>query len=67
MAVWVPPSVECPGDTNGDNVVNFTDLNAVLAAFGMTGSGLAGDVNGDGIVNFTDLNIVLANFGNTCG
>ncbi len=67
MAVWVPPSVECAGDTNGDNIVNFTDLNAVLAAFGMTGAGLAGDVNGDEIVNFTDLNIVLANFGNTCG
>jgi 6-phosphogluconolactonase len=67
MAVWVPPSVDCPGDTNGDNIVNFTDLNAVLAAFGMTGAGLAGDVNGDEIVNFTDLNIVLANFGTTCG
>lgn len=66
MALWTPPSVECDGDTNGDNLVNFTDLNAVLAEFGLTGDGLAGDVNDDDVVNFTDLNIVLANFGNMC-
>ncbi len=58
--------VECPGDSNGDNIVNFTDLNAVLASFGQSGEGLAGDVNGDGVVNFTDLNEVLANFGVDC-
>ncbi len=56
----------CPGDTNGDNLVNFSDLNTVLAQFGQTGVGLAGDLNADDIVNFTDLNIVLANFGNDC-
>ena len=67
MALWTPPSVECDGDTNGDNVVNFTDLNTILAEFGMMGDGLAGDVNDDDIVNFTDLNVVLANFGNICG
>ena len=26
----------CPGDANADGVVNFADLNAVLAAFGTT-------------------------------
>ncbi len=57
---------DCPGDTNGDNIVNFADLNAVLSTFGQTGSGLAGDVNGDGVVNFVDLNIVLSNFGMVC-
>ncbi len=57
---------QCPGDTNGDNLVNFTDLNTVLAEFGMSAPGLPGDVNGDGVVNFTDLNDVLANFGNGC-
>lgn len=61
-----PVVVECPGDTNGDNVVNFTDLNAVLADFGLTGESLTGDVNGDGVVNFNDLNEVLANFGTEC-
>jgi endonuclease/exonuclease/phosphatase family metal-dependent hydrolase len=61
-----PVVAECPGDTNGDNVVNFTDLNAVLADFGLSGESLTGDVNGDGVVNFTDLNEVLANFGTEC-
>jgi hypothetical protein len=56
----------CAGDTNGDNVVNFTDLNAVLSDFGATGAGAAGDVNGDGVVNFADLNAVLSAFGTEC-
>ena len=56
----------CPGDTNGDRIINFADLNIVLAQFGQAGAGLAGDVNGDGMVTFADLNIVLANFGVVC-
>ncbi len=58
----------CPGDTNGDRIINFADLNVVLAQFGQTGpvGSLAGDVNGDGSVTFADLNIVLANFGVSC-
>ncbi len=60
------PLASCTGDTNGDGVVNFSDLNTVLAAFGQTGQGIPGDVNQDDIVNFTDLNIVLANFGVDC-
>lgn len=57
---------ECPGDANGDNQVNFSDLNAVLSAFGSGGIGIPGDVNGDGQVDFSDLNEVLSNFGATC-
>ncbi|MGP1310190.1 MAG: dockerin type I domain-containing protein, partial [Phycisphaerales bacterium] len=56
----------CPGDSNGDGIVNFADLNAVLAAFGQSGAGIAGDVNGDGAVNFVDLNEVLAAYGADC-
>ncbi len=56
----------CPGDANGDRIVNFADLNIVLGEFGLTGAGLAGDVNGDGVVNFADLNLVLSNFGTAC-
>lgn len=59
-------SVSCPGDTNGDNAVNFADLNTVLSQFGLTGAGLSGDVNHDGVVNFADLNTVLSNFGGVC-
>jgi hypothetical protein len=57
----------CPGDANGDSVVNFADLNAVLSQFGQSGQGLAGDVTGDGVVNFSDLNTVLSAFGRICG
>lgn len=56
----------CPGDANGDRIVNFADLNIVLSEWGQVGVGLAGDVNGDGVVNFADLNIVLSNFGLVC-
>jgi hypothetical protein len=56
----------CPGDSNRDYLIDFTDLNAVLADFGMSGGGFDGDVNGDGIVNFEDLNAVLASFGVDC-
>ncbi|MGP1310270.1 MAG: hypothetical protein ACTS27_08750 [Phycisphaerales bacterium] len=58
----------CPGDTNGDNVVNFADLNAVLSEFGTVGApGFTGaDVTADGAVNFADLNAVLSAFGTAC-
>ncbi len=55
-----------PGDTNGDCMVNFADLNNVLSFYGQTGFGLIGDVNGDGLVNFHDLNLVLSYFGQSC-
>lgn len=55
-----------PGDANGDNTVNFADLNIVLSQFGQSGAGLAGDVNRDGSVNFADLNLVLSAFGSAC-
>jgi hypothetical protein len=65
MGVVVGAAV-CEGDTNGDLVVDFTDLNAVLASFGQSGPDLPGDLNGSGTVDFADLNEVLANFGQTC-
>jgi hypothetical protein len=61
----VGAAIPC-ADTNGDNIVNFSDLNAVLADFGQSGEQLAGDVNGDGVVDFADLNEVLAAFGTPC-
>jgi hypothetical protein len=68
LAKWqgCESDISCPGDSNGDNIINFTDLNAVLADFGQSGMGLPGDTNGDGVVNFTDLNEVLAAFGTSC-
>lgn len=56
----------CPGDANGDNVVNFADLNIVLGNFNRSGAGIAGDLNGDGLVNFADLNLVLSSYNGNC-
>ncbi len=64
--VLSPAGCVITADTNGDNVVNFTDLNTVLGAFGQTGPGNPADVNGDEVVNFVDLNAVLAEFGLDC-
>ncbi|MEQ8844162.1 MAG: PQQ-binding-like beta-propeller repeat protein [Phycisphaerales bacterium] len=47
------------GDSDGDGVVNFDDLNEVLTGWGTAGPG---DVNGDGTVNFDDLNLILTNW-----
>lgn len=57
--------VACPGDANGDGVVDLLDLNAVLFGFGTAGP--SGDVNHDGSVDLADLNETLFNFGTTCG
>lgn len=64
----IPPPTPCPGDANGDRVVDFLDLNIVLGQFGQSGApgALEGDVNDDGVCDFIDLNIVLGAFGATC-
>ncbi len=59
--------IACPADVNGDGLVNFADLNAVLTSFGQTGVGLPGDTDGSGVVDFTDLNNVLNSIGEDCG
>ncbi len=59
-----------PGDLNEDLVVDITDLNMVLAAWGKTPNDdhvnvpLA-DTNLDGIIDITDLNTVLIDWGKT--
>jgi hypothetical protein len=42
----------CPGDVNGDGVINFADLNEALAGYSSGG--------------FAALDAVLANFGTVC-
>ena len=58
----------CYGDTDGNNLVNITDLGAVLSNFGATSgaSRVDGDVDGDGDIDITDLGIVLSSFGSSC-
>ncbi|MGP1310362.1 MAG: S8 family serine peptidase [Phycisphaerales bacterium] len=54
-------------DISGDCVVNFDDLNRVLAVFGQSGPfAEAADLNENGVVDFADLNEVLAAYGQSC-
>lgn len=59
----------CPGDADGNGVVDFSDITSVLGAWlasygeGQTGPG---DANRDGVVDFNDISNVLANWGGTC-
>lgn len=63
-------SPACPGDTNGDGVVDFTDLNATLTAYnsveGDPNYNLGADIDGDGDVDFADLNVVVSAFNQSC-
>jgi hypothetical protein len=63
-----PPS-GCPGDFNGDNVVNSADFVILAGNFGTTSGATSsqGDANGDGAVNAADFVILAGNFGNDCG
>lgn len=65
--VATPPA--CPGDANGDNAVDFEDINAAivhwLSDYGF-GTG-PGDANGDGIVSFEDIQATLLFWGASCG
>ncbi|MBL0922147.1 MAG: hypothetical protein IBJ10_08475 [Phycisphaerales bacterium] len=59
-------SAACPGDTNGDNIVDFADLNNAISNFNATGEGILGDVNLDCLVSFADLNVIVSFFNNVC-
>ena len=65
-----PVPAACPGDTNGDNVIDFQDLNAVISAFNTVAAdpnyNPAADIDADGDVDFADLNVVLSAFNTDC-
>ncbi len=60
----------CPGDTNGDNLVDMADLMTILDAFNTTPADAhynpAADVDHDDDVDFADLNIVVSAFNTAC-
>lgn len=66
MIIGGTVAAACPGDTNGDGVVDFADLNEVLSTFNLVAPGQPGDVNDDGRVDFADLNIVISAFNQPC-
>lgn len=59
----------CPGNLNGDAVVDIADLALFLSAFGSSPPppGLeCADINGDGVVDIGDLALFLSAFGSAC-
>lgn len=57
----------CPGNTDGDDDVDLSDLGVILANYGGPGGCVnQGDLDGDGDVDLSDLGIVLAAFGSVC-
>ncbi|MCL4222031.1 MAG: hypothetical protein KJZ65_11760 [Phycisphaerales bacterium] len=59
-----PDQCRCPGDWNGDALVNFFDVQAYLAAFSARLP--AADLNGDGVHNFFDIQDFLNRFSAAC-
>lgn len=60
---------DCPGDTNGDLMVDIDDLNTMLANW-QTDVGVGSPLdlaNNDGLIDIDDLNIVLSVWGADCG
>jgi subtilisin-like proprotein convertase family protein len=66
----VPPPADCPGDTNGDRMVDNADLQAILDAWAsMTGDPEytdGADLNDDGTVDNFDLQELLDNWAQPC-
>lgn len=56
----------CPGDLNGDRLVDLSDLSVLLSDFGCTGGTCGGDLDGDGDADLADLSQLLSVFGTTC-
>ena len=54
----------CPGDANGDLIVNLADIVVVILHW--AGLGGMGDLNCDGRINLADIAIVLANWNDHC-
>lgn len=49
------------GDVNGDNIINISDLSAVISAWSTNNATY--DINKNGVVDIADLSIVLSNWG----
>ena len=62
------PPPFCPGDINGDGVVDIDDFIILAGNFG-SGPGMTpqqGDLNDDGFIDIDDFIILAGNFGNDC-
>lgn len=50
------------GDTNGDGVVDFSDLSTLLLHYNQPGTFATGDFDNSGVVDFSDLSALLLNY-----
>jgi len=50
----------CPGDLDGNGVLNLDDINLFAGAF--VGGDLAADMDGNGVLNLDDINLFAAGF-----
>lgn len=65
---WLPLAEGCPGDLDGDGVIDLDDLATIFSNYG-TASGATpedGDIDGDGDVDLLDLAYVISEFGVPC-
>ncbi|MDG1837813.1 MAG: proprotein convertase P-domain-containing protein [Phycisphaerales bacterium] len=58
----IPDECQCTGDTNGDLIVDVSDVLRVLEEWGCT-SDCTADITGDSIVNVSDLLVVIDQWG----
>ena len=66
-AATVRYAAACPGDVNGDGIVDLSDLTILLSHFGEIGGSdpSHGDLNDDGPVNVIDLRLFQEELGQT--
>jgi hypothetical protein len=62
LAISTIATPPCPGDLNGDKLVDGSDLGILIGAWGST-SGGAGDFDGDGRITGLDLGALLGDWG----
>lgn len=68
VAAQAPQGVPCPGDLDGNRIVDLPDLAMLLSNFGMTGDATPdrGDMDGDLDIDLEDLGAMLALYGVGC-
>ena len=54
---------DCPGDFNGDGLVNGSDMGLLLSVFGSTDPPEGTDLNNDGLINGADLGLLFSAWG----
>jgi len=59
-------AVSCPGDLNGDGVIDTADLGILISNFGGHGNPILGDLNDDNTVDTADLGTLISLFGTSC-